>query len=205
MDDLMVESEVMHCYSYQEVLATFGILFAIEDYSPYFGVSDRDISADIVKRYNLTISSSRLLRQKNTVYRTKFMDALKPKKGLMDLLKKLKAENYLMAVASGSQREEIKRIMHNLKIKDFFEALVSADTVKRGKPAPDLFLLVAQKLGVPPSNCLVLEDAPAGVTAAKKAGMKCFAIPTEGTRGKDFSQADKILGSLEEVHPLINV
>jgi len=80
-----------------------------------------------------------------------------------------------------------------------------AEDVARGKPAPDVYRLAAERLGLPPAQCLVLEDAPNGVAAAKAAGMKCVAVPNEMTRSLDLSAADAILPSLLAVRDHLDV
>ena len=96
--------------------------------------------------------------------------------------------------------DEIRLIINSLKINEYIDDYFSAQQVKNGKPAPDLFLFAAEKMNFPPKECLVLEDAPSGINAAKAAGMKSFAIPSRETAGKDFSNANKILSSLSEVY-----
>lgn len=200
MDDLMIDSEMLHFKAYKEVLSKFNIVFSKENYtSSYMGISDKDITTDLVNKFNLPISQEELLVRKNEIFKNKFIHKVVPKKGLFNLLNNLQKDNYLLAVASGSQIEEIEIILRNLNINHYFKTIVSAEFVEHGKPAPDIFLLVAKKLDVDPIYCLVLEDSPNGIAAAKKAGMKCYAIPSKETKGKDFSNADKILNSLESV------
>ena len=86
-----------------------------------------------------------------------------------------------------------------------FATLVTGDEVVNGKPAPDIFLAAARALSVDPSQCLVLEDAPNGVLAAKAAGMRAVAIPNVHTRALDFSAADWVLPSLSAVCEKLNL
>ena len=86
---------------------------------------------------------------------------------------------------------------------DRFSVIISGDQVAHGKPAPDVFLAAARALNIKPSNCLVLEDAPAGVQAAKAAGMTCIAIPDHSVAQLDLSQADKVVASLHEVRTML--
>ncbi len=85
------------------------------------------------------------------------------------------------------------------KIGSLIDLYCSAEQVSAGKPQPDLFLFAADKLGINPNECLVLEDAPTGIAAANAAGMKSYAIPSRETKNKDFSQATRKLKSLNEV------
>ena len=83
-----------------------------------------------------------------------------------------------MAIATGSSRMVIEKTLKAVEISDWFDEVVSADDVAEGKPAPDIFLRAAKLLGVDPARCLVLEDAPAGILAAQRAGMQVIAIPS---------------------------
>lgn len=200
MDDLMIDSESFHFNSYREVLGGFGVSLTLRHYVSYcLGISDKDICKVLLENFNIPVAKNELLRLKNKVFRKKYMRKITPKKGLFSLLKNLKNKKYSLAVASGSQIEEIKEITQNLKIHHFFDTIVSADFVKHGKPAPDIFLFTAEKMNKNPEECLVLEDSLSGLIAAKKAQMKCYVIPNR-TKDKDFSSADKILDSLDDVY-----
>ena len=94
--------------------------------------------------------------------------------------------------------ENIRLVTRSLDIIDYFHAIVSGREVMEGKPSPQVFLLAAQKLGVMPQNCIVIEDAVAGVTAAKRAGMHCIAV-TNTHPEKSLAQADLVVGTLEVV------
>jgi beta-phosphoglucomutase-like phosphatase (HAD superfamily) len=80
-----------------------------------------------------------------------------------------------------------------------FAAVITGDTVARGKPAPDIYLVAAAALGLSPTVCLALEDSPNGVRAAKAAGMRCIAVPNALSAGLDLSAADAVLPSLADV------
>lgn len=107
------------------------------------------------------------------------------------------------AVASSGLRRYIDAVLTTTGVRDRFSVIVSADDAINGKPAPDVFLAAAKKLNVAPANCLVLEDAPAGVQAAKAAGMTCFAVPNAHSQALDSSVGDRILSSLHEVKTIL--
>ena len=104
-----------------------------------------------------------------------------------------------MAVASSSTPEHISVVLEGLQVTGFFDVVVSAHTIKHGKPAPDIFLLAAERLGVDPKDCVVLEDAQSGVEAGRAAGTKVIAVPNAFTASHDFSKADTVVHSLEEI------
>ena len=200
LDGLMVDSEPVHFKAYEKVLHELGVTLSEDDYAKrYIGIADRETAQDMVKRYKLPISFEELLRRKALLFAQLLPGNVVPKNGLFGLLHDLRTHEYKTAVASGAMLPDIKQIIASLNLQESFDALCSADSVKQGKPAPDLFLFAAQQIGVLPQNCLVLEDAPVGVQAAQSAGMKCYAIPSRETQGRDFSKAIKVLTSLSEV------
>ncbi len=206
MDGLMVDTEPLHLQAYNIVLRKYGKhLTEKEVVRRYIGTADIDGSRDMVVRFQLPISAEELVNAKQVKAKQLLKNNIVVQLGLMELLTDLKKAGYKIAIASSSQLETIEIIVDGLKITSLIDALSSAEEVKRGKPAPDVYLLAAKKLGVDPSECLVLEDAPKGVQAGKAAGMKVFAIPSEYTKGQDFSLADKVLNSLSEVSEFINL
>jgi beta-phosphoglucomutase-like phosphatase (HAD superfamily) len=103
-----------------------------------------------------------------------------------------------MSLGDGAQ-SQVERVWGMLVSANYFDTIVSGLDVARVKPAPDIFLEAANRLGVDPGECAVLEDAEKGVLAAHAAGMRCVAVPNEYTRDHDFSKATHVCSSLNEV------
>ena len=118
--------------------------------------------------------------------------------GALELIETLHGKKRL-ALATSSFRENAELVLRRLDLARYFEAIATNESVARVKPHPDLFLYVAERLGVDASECVVLEDAEKGVLAAHAAGMKVIAVPTRETRGNDFSKATRVVSSLVEV------
>jgi HAD superfamily hydrolase (TIGR01509 family) len=114
------------------------------------------------------------------------------------LIKQLKGEGYKLAVASASTTAFIIYVLGSLEIRKYFDAITSADEVIHGKPAPDIFLLAAKKLGVEPQNATVIEDGRSDMVGAKKAGMKCIGLVKNSS---DYYPADILVTSLKKVTP----
>ena len=102
---------------------------------------------------------------------------LEAKPGALDALRTLKAEGYRLAVASSSGREIIEINLSRAGMLDYFDAITAGTEVENGKPAPDIFLLAAQKLGIEPARAAVIEDSPNGVRAGHAAGMQVYLVP----------------------------
>ena len=124
--------------------------------------------------------------------------SLRPMAGATALLARLQGVMRI-GLASSSYRDAVDGVLHGLGIAHYFETIVSGSEVARVKPAPDIFLKAANRLGVTPAQCAVLEDAEKGVLAAQAAGMPCIAVPSGYTRDHDFSQATQICASLNQV------
>lgn len=117
--------------------------------------------------------------------------------GADDLLRRIRGR-YPAAVASGSPLEVIGNFINHYGWKEHFNVIVSSESVPRGKPAPDVFLLAAEHLGIKPADGLVIEDSLAGVQSARDAGMKCFVVPSyDDTRIRE--QADRVYSSLAHI------
>lgn len=126
-------------------------------------------------------------------------DYLQPLPGVLPLLERLKERGIHTAVASSTRRRRIHYLLSALRLQERFEALACGDEVPRAKPAPDVYLLAAGRLGVPAAACVALEDSAPGVCAAKSAGMACIAVPSRITRTMDLSAADLVVASLLDV------
>ncbi len=147
----------------------------------------------------LPLSDEDLLREywaRRTEYMCRKVD---PAEGLLELLDLLQAAGVPMAVASNSPCDYVTAILHALKLDDYFACVFSSEDVAHGKPAPDVYLAALDCLGVEPERALVLEDSPAGLAAAKAAGVTCFAIPNADMPDADFSAADQIFNSITAV------
>jgi len=200
MDGLMIDSEPFHYEAYKRVFDSFGKEFTQEENNKrYVGISDLDIAKDMMARFYLPISPEELVRRKQAQYQTILQNQITPQPGLRELLEKLHLHGYKKAIASSAHTAEIETVINTLHISAFIASYCSAEEVARGKPSPDVFLLAAEKLNIKPSECLVLEDSLSGVESAIAAKMACYAIPSMETRNTDFSKANKILSSLEDV------
>jgi HAD superfamily hydrolase (TIGR01509 family) len=116
--------------------------------------------------------------------------------GAIELVDRLRGR-VPMALASNSSRQLVSTALSTAGLTDAFDAIVTADDVDAGKPAPDIYLLACERLGVRPEDSLALEDSPSGIAAAKAAGLACIAVPQFAET--DVSEADRVIDSLEEL------
>lgn len=131
--------------------------------------------------------------------RTELVLAQEVLPGVVQRLLEARAAGIKLGVASSSSAEWVRGHLERLGILEQFDCLRCRDDVVQVKPEPDLYIAVLGCLGVSPAESVAIEDSPNGIAAAKRAGMRCVAIPNSITRHLDFSGADVILGSLAQV------
>jgi HAD superfamily hydrolase (TIGR01509 family) len=178
LDGTLVDSEPHYYEAGRQTLAAYGVRdFTWADHERYVGISTRETVADWKDRYGLPATVEELLAAKNRRYLELARSAARAYPEMRTFVELLAAEGVPMAVASGSSPEAIAAVLTGTGLDAHLHTVVSADEVAHGKPAPDVFLEAARRLGASPADCVVLEDAAPGAAAAHAAGMRCIAIP----------------------------
>ncbi len=178
LDGTLVDSEPNYSKADDVLFEEYGIPALSEDMKKkYVGIGTLEMMEDVKKIYGMNESIDILVAKKNKYYLeiAKKNTIVFPE--MYRFLQLLKENNYLLAIASGSSSEIIDIILAITNLREYFDVIVSADEVEKGKPAPDVFWEAAKRLGVPFKNCLVMEDSVHGVEAAKRASMYCMALP----------------------------
>ncbi len=202
LDGLIVDSETPDVLAWQAVYARYGMEFPVALWLQ--NVGRRDNVWDPLVQFRRPDSPAApetvaALRQERA--EALMADYLKPLPGVVPLLAALRQCGMRTAVASSSRRAWVSDVLARLGLEAEFDAAAGGDEVRRAKPAPDIYLLAARRLGTAPEACAALEDSPSGVRSARAAGIVCIAVPSPLTRQLDFSAADLVVGSLEEVTP----
>ncbi|MGW4949798.1 HAD family hydrolase [Streptomyces parvulus] len=178
LDGTLVDSEPNYYEAGRRTLAEYGVPdFSWADHEAYVGISTRETVADWKRRYTLEAPVEELLAVKNRHYLELARTSVRAYPEMRALVERLADEGVPLAVASGSSREAIAAILARTGLDARLRTVVSADEVARGKPAPDVFLEAARRIGADPADCVVLEDAAPGAAAAHAAGMRCVAVP----------------------------
>ncbi len=178
LDGTLVDSEPNYFQAGRQMLADHGITgFTWADHQKYVGISTQETIALWKERYGIETPLDVLLADKNRRYLALARASTRVFPEMRALVDLLADAGVPMAVASGSTREAIDAILAGTGLADRLTTVVSSDEVARGKPAPDVFLEAARRLGADPADCVVLEDAAPGAEAAHAAGMRCVAIP----------------------------
>jgi beta-phosphoglucomutase len=197
LDGVIADTAAYHYLAWRDVFKERGVVYTKEKFMPYFG-----------RRHDTIIKSvlgdvppeelDAITEEKQRNYRRRVADNIRAMPGVVTLMKSLYEYGIKSAIASSAVPENIEIILQGLGIADCFQAIVHGMEVKEGKPSPQIFLLAAKKLKVPPGNCVVIEDAIAGVAAARRAGMKCIAVTNSHTK-EALKEADLIVDSLGEI------
>jgi HAD superfamily hydrolase (TIGR01509 family) len=199
LDGLMVDSEPHSIASWQAVLARRGVAFDQPTLDRILGLRLSETAQMTIDLFHLSDRADDLAREK-TEYQITHLDGhVAAMPGLIELLDEIDRRSVSKAIASSGIRRYVQAVLKATQLTERFSTIVTGEDVINGKPAPDVFLKAAQSLNVDPPHCLVLEDAPAGVHAAKAANMMCIAVPNGHTRQLDLSLADEVLPSLSAV------
>jgi len=202
LDGVISDTQIEHFRVDMKILSELGFNFSLEKLKKYAGVADSEFYKKLLKLKNGKEPSlkevKKILDKKYGILLKRLEGKIRPIEGVTDLIKKLKKNSFKLAVASSSTKRAIDFTLSEFKIRDYFKVILSQEDVKFSKPNPEIFLKAAKLLNEAPENCLVIEDAPAGIKAAKAAKMKCLAITTNFKKGF-LKEADKVINSFNEI------
>ena len=201
MDGTLVDSEEYHWLSWRDTMAAEGIPITHDQFVVTFGQRNDSILPRWLGDGATPDRIQRIGDAKEELYRKLVREGgLVPLPGAADWVQRLQAESWRQAIASSAPRANLDVVLEVIGLARCFDALVSAEDVTVGKPDPQVFLKAASRLGMPPSQCVVVEDAAAGVEAARRAGMRSI-----GVSRKTALEADVAVSSLAELAPNVFV
>ncbi|MFI1619550.1 HAD family hydrolase [Streptomyces lydicus] len=178
LDGTLVDSEPNYYEAGRRLLAGYGVAdFSWEHHTRFIGIGTRETLEVLRREFGLDAPVEELLAGKNRVYLELARAHTEVFPEMRALVEHLAAAGHPMAVASGSSRAAIEAVLAGTGLDALLTTVVSAEEVAHGKPAPDVFLEAARRLGADPATCVVLEDAAPGALAAHRAGMRCIAVP----------------------------
>jgi HAD superfamily hydrolase (TIGR01509 family) len=195
VDGTLIDSREYHWLSWQGALAAEDFAIPREQFESSFGRRNDEILRGYFPAYAAS-DIARVGDAKEVAYRRLIRErGIKLLPGVGRWLGRLREGGWLQAVASSAPLENLEVIISALKLEEYFSAIASAEDVTEGKPDPQVFLAAASKLGVAPGSCVVVEDAPAGTEAARRAGMRCVGVLS--SHGE--LRADLVVRTLEEL------
>ncbi|MDW8350596.1 MAG: HAD family phosphatase [Anaerolineae bacterium] len=194
MDGVLVDSADYHYAAWREALAREGYDLRLDEFRATFGQRNDTILRRIFGADLPDAEVARIATVKEALYRRFVQErGIAPLPGVLRWLKALHEAGWRQAVASAAPRANVDVVLEALGIGRFFDAITSAEDVTRGKPDPQVYLVSAERVGVPPRCCVVIEDAPAGLEGARRAGMRCIGV----TSTHDHLDADVVVASLD--------
>lgn len=197
MDGTLVDTSELHYLTFKKIFDPLQIPFSYELFTGKFGMTTYAILRQMLGEQASEEEIERLSEEKEAAFREMLHGKVRLFPGVLGWLQRLHGRGIPMAVASSGSLVNITTLVDELQIRDYFVALVSSAGLP-SKPDPAVFLKAAESIGVPPERCFVVEDAVAGVQAAKRAGMRCIAVTNTRSRA-ELSTADFVVDSLEEL------
>lgn len=198
MDGVIIDSEPLHMKLERELLEEFGGKISKEEHDTFVGTTDYHMWSTFKDKFNLEPSVDELIKTKKerfiqNIHKVELVD------NFYEFMLELYNEGYPLALASSNNRKNVDLIMERFDLDKYLKVSISGEEVVNSKPDPEIFLKAAKKLDVKPQNCLVIEDAIAGVLAAKSAGMKCIGLKNPNSGNQDLSKADLVVESFKEL------
>ena len=201
LDGVVVDSNALHVASWQEVARRHGFACSDPEHIGKCGLRTTAVIRDLLRWPVSAEEAARIGFEKEEIYREWIRrDGIRPIPGVQAFLAEAGRLGIPCAVGSSAPRENVDACLAALALERAFQATVSGADVARGKPAPDIFLKAAAALGIPPRQCLVFEDAPAGVAAAHAAGMRAWALLTSHAR-EELGAADSMIPDFRALAP----
>jgi beta-phosphoglucomutase len=194
MDGTLVDSEEFHWIAWQQAMAKEGITITHDQFLATFGQRNDSIIPQWLGAASSPERLDRIGNAKEELYRqavrTKGISALP---GVVTWLHRLHEQGWRQAIASAAPRANVEVILEALGAAHFFQGIVSAEDVRKGKPDPEVYLKAASRVGASPDRCIVVEDAVAGVEGARSAGMRSIGVSRNGK----YLPADLVVQSLD--------
>lgn len=197
LDGLLTDTELLHSRAWRKTFQERGIHISERQYADHWVRQGKGFFSFLAER-DLKLKPEELQHRKDQIFAQLVQKGLRALPGALELLEALHGRVKL-ALASSARRIPVDLVLRTLGVTDYFEVIATFEDVSQAKPEPDVFLLAAKRLGVEPSECVVIEDAEKGIIAAHRAGMKSIVIPNHHTRDNDFSKATLMVNSLHEV------
>lgn len=200
VDGVLVDSYLPHMLSWQQLASELGRTFTEQQFAATFGRTSREIiAADWPDLATTSAEIAKLDERKESLYRDIIAQHFPGMDGATELIDQLVNVGITLGVGSSGPPPNVHLVLEKLGRRTSFRGVVTGQDVTHGKPNPQVFLLAAERMAIPPNRCVVIEDAAAGVEAAHRAGMKCIALHSPGRDGSKLSAADLIVPSLRQV------
>jgi len=199
MDGVLADSEPYICKAAIMMFSEMGLKTYSEDFKPFIGTGENRFIGGVAEKYGFKVNIEKVKARTYEIYLEIIKGNLKPLPGAKEFVGYCRKKGFLLAIATSADAIKMEANLREIGLPaGSFNTTVSGLEVENKKPAPDIYLKAARKLGLKPEDCLVVEDAVSGINAAKSAGCKCLAVTTSFDRSL-LSEADWICKSLNDV------
>ncbi len=199
MDGLMVDTEPLSQEIWAQIVSRYGVTLEESVYARMVGLRSSESVHIIKQAYSLPLPAEELAAMKNSIWEIRWREGVPAMPGLHKLHDEISRRQIPWAVATSSPRYYAEQVLKQLGLEPTGGAIAGGNEVAHAKPAPDIYLLAARRLGVDPATCLALEDSVPGARAALAAGMTLAAVPSGTTSRADFDFAPYLFDSLADV------
>ena len=198
MDGVLLESEPFLAEAAAKMFAEKGCQVDPKEFTPFFGMGEDHLLKGVADAHGITLDPEADKARTYAIYLEVIHGRIEALPGVFDFIASCKGHKLPIALASSADRVKVDGNLAEIKLPpETFDAMVTGSDVAKKKPAPDIFLEAARRLGLDPATCLVVEDAIVGVAAAKAAGSRCLAVSTNFPREK-LAAADWVVTDLSE-------
>lgn len=197
-DGVLADSEPLQKAAWHSYVARYGKVLDAAVIDRMFGLRLVESAALVHSELGLDPSPAQVMRERDAIFLASLPGVLQPMPGAIQTVAAVRQLGLRAGLATSGHRQYLDLALRELGLTNAFDTIVTGDMVARGKPEPDVFLCAAERLGVAPAECVVVEDAPHGIVAARTAGMIAVAVPNAMTRGLDFATANIRCASLAE-------
>lgn len=202
-DGVLLDSEWINVESTRYSFEKFGHTLTKEDSLSIVGRHSSDCIPEIIERNKLDLSFDEVRKLQREKYMELWANRSKPIPHIKQTLRKLKDKGVVLVVATSAGKQSTEEFLKEHSLGQFFVDLTTREDITRKKPDPEIYLTAKEKLNVSSNEVLVVEDTEVGVEAAKKAGLKCVAVPNEYTKHQNFSEADYVVDSLKGILDIV--
>lgn len=200
MDGVIIDSEPQHARAALRVFAKYNLPVDLSYCKSFIGSSTKNMAESTIREFDMPVSADELLLELNKEKKILLEEeGYQVLPGVVELIQTLYRAGIRLAIASSSSPSEIEHVVKTLKIKKYFDKLISSGHVKHPKPAPDTFELALKEMGCSPKETIVIEDSCNGCLAAKAAGLTCVGYVNLHSGKQDLSKADVLLESFEGI------
>jgi len=198
-DGVIIDSSAAHRESWERLARETGLPLPPGYFETSFGMKSRRIIQEILRWTDDPGQLKELDWRKECLYRDVIRErGIEPLPGVVEFLQRLRAASVPGVIATSTHSRNVQCAMEIIRLDEYFQGMIAGENVTHGKPDPEVFLLAAQKIGLPPGRCVVFEDAHVGIEAARRGGMKVIAVTTTHP-AETLQTADRVVDRLDRL------